>query len=103
MTLTAVINPVVPLNLLFPHQRVICPQSRQSAEYIIVTHNFTNDDLTDGDSPSYQGYSDQKIFHGKQIQRVLSFSTLLLLTMKIKPVANFGVEYLHILNFNYVN
>ena len=57
MNLTAVINPVVPLNLLFPHQRVILPQSRQSAKYIIVTHNFTNDDLTDGDSPSYQPYS----------------------------------------------
>ena len=54
MTLTAVINPVVPLNLLFPHQRVICPQSHQSAKYRIVTHNFTNDDLTDGNSPSYQ-------------------------------------------------
>ena len=54
MTLTAVINPVVPLNLLFPHQRVICPQPRQSAKYRIVTHNFTNDDLTNGNSPSYQ-------------------------------------------------
>ena len=54
MTLTAFINPVVPLNLLFPHQRVICPQSHQSAKYIIVTHNFTNDDLTNGKSPSYQ-------------------------------------------------
>ena len=54
MTLTAVINPVVPQNLLFPHQRVICPHSRQSAKYRIVTHNFTNDDLTDGNSPSYQ-------------------------------------------------
>ena len=53
MTLTAVINPVVPLNLLLPHQRVICPQSRQSAKYRIVTHNFTNDDLTNGKSPSY--------------------------------------------------
>ena len=46
MTLTAAINPMVPLNLLFPHQRVIYPQSRQSAKYRIVTHNFTNDDLT---------------------------------------------------------
>ena len=54
MTLTAVINPVVPLNLLFPHQRVICPHSRLSTKYRIVTHNFTNDDLTDGSSPSYQ-------------------------------------------------
>ena len=54
MTLTTVINPVVPLNLLFPHQKVICPQSRQSAKYIIVTHNFTNNDLTNGKSPSYQ-------------------------------------------------
>ena len=54
MTLTAVINPVVPLNLLFPHQRVICPHSRQPAKYRIVTHNFTNDDLTNGKSPSYQ-------------------------------------------------
>ena len=54
MTLTAVIKPVVPLNLIFPHQRVICPHSRQSAKYRIVTHNFTNDDLTDGNSPSYQ-------------------------------------------------
>ena len=54
MTLNAVIKPVVPLNLLFPHQRVICPHSRLSAKYIIVTHNFTNDDLTDGYSPSYQ-------------------------------------------------
>ena len=53
MTLTAVINPVVPLNLLFTHQRVIFPHSRQSAKYRIVTHNFTNDDLTDGNSPSY--------------------------------------------------
>ena len=48
MTLTAAINPVVPLNLIFPLQRVICPQSRQSAKYRIVTHNFTNDDLTNG-------------------------------------------------------
>ena len=54
MTLTAVINPVVPLNLLFPHQRVIYPHSRQSAKYRIVTYNFTNDDLTDGNFPSYQ-------------------------------------------------
>ena len=54
MTLTAVINPVVTLNLIFPHQRVICPHSRLSAKYRIVTHNFTNDDLTDGDSTSYQ-------------------------------------------------
>ena len=54
MTLTAVINPVVPLNLIFPHQRVIFPQSRQSAKYRIVLHNFTNDDLTDGNSPSYK-------------------------------------------------
>ena len=54
MALTAVINPVVPLNLLFPHQRGICPQSRQSAKYRIVTHNFTNDDLTNGKSPSYK-------------------------------------------------
>ena len=54
MTLTAVINPVVPLNLLFPLQRVICPQSRQSAKYRIVTHNFTNDNLTNGKSSSYQ-------------------------------------------------
>ena len=54
MTLTAVINPVVPLNLIFPHQRVIYPQSRQSAKYRIVTHNFTNDNLTNGKSPSYQ-------------------------------------------------
>ena len=48
MTLTAAKIPVVPLNLLFPIERVICPQSRQSAKYIIVTHNFTNDDLTNG-------------------------------------------------------
>ena len=54
MTLTAVINPVVPLNLLFPHQRVICLQSRQSEKYRIFTHNFNNDDLRDGNSPSYQ-------------------------------------------------
>ena len=54
MTLTAVINPAVPLNQLFPHQRFICPHSRQLAKYIIVTHNFTNDDLTDVNSPSYQ-------------------------------------------------
>ena len=54
MTLNAFINPVVPLNLIFPHQRVICPQSRQSEKYRIVTHNFTNDNLTDGNSPSYQ-------------------------------------------------
>ena len=54
MTLTAVINPVVPLNLLFPRQRVICPHSRLSAKYRIVTHNFTNDNLTNGNSPSYQ-------------------------------------------------
>ena len=53
MTLTAVINPLVPLNLLFPHQRVICPHSRLSAKYRIVTHNFTNENLTDGNSPSY--------------------------------------------------
>ena len=46
MTLTAAINPVVPLNLIFPLQRVICPQSVQSEKYRIVTHNFTNDDLT---------------------------------------------------------
>ena len=54
MTLTTFINPVVPLNLLFPHQRVICPHSRQSAKYRIVPHNFTNDDLTNGNFPSYQ-------------------------------------------------
>ena len=42
MTLTAVINPVVPLNLLFPHQGVICPHSRQSAKYRIVTHKEIN-------------------------------------------------------------
>ena len=54
MTLTAVINPVVPLNLLFPHQRVILTHSRQSAKYRIFTHNFTNDDLTDDNYPSYQ-------------------------------------------------
>ena len=54
MTLTVVINPVVPLNLLFPHQRVIFPQSRQSAKYRIVTHDFTNDYFTDGNYPSYQ-------------------------------------------------
>ena len=54
MTLTAVINPVVPLNLLFPRQWVICPHSRLSAKYRIVTHNFTNDGLTDGNFPSYQ-------------------------------------------------
>ena len=54
MNLTAVINPVVPKNLLFPRQRVIGPQSCQSAKYRIVTHNFTNEDPTDGNSPSYQ-------------------------------------------------
>ena len=54
MTLTSFINPVIPLNLIFPHQRVICPHSRLSAKYRIVTHNFTNDDLTDRNSPSYQ-------------------------------------------------
>ena len=54
MTLTAVINPVVPLNLLLPLQRVIFPQSRQSAKYKIVIHNFTNDDVTNGQSPRYQ-------------------------------------------------
>ena len=48
MTLTAAIKPMVPLNLLFPLQRVIYPQSHQSAKYGIVTHNFTNDDLTNG-------------------------------------------------------
>ena len=37
----------------FPHQRVIFPHSLQSAKYRIVTHNFTNDDLTDGNYPSY--------------------------------------------------
>ena len=62
MTLTAVINPVVPLNLLFPPQRVICPQSRQSEKYRIVTHNFTNDDLTNGKSPSYNiGFKERSI------------------------------------------
>ena len=54
MTLTAVINPVVPRNRIFPRQRVICPHSRQSAKYKIFPHNFTNDDPTDGNSPSYQ-------------------------------------------------
>ena len=54
MTLTEFINPVVPLNLRFPRQRFICPHSRLSAKYRIVTNNFTNDDLTDGNSPSYQ-------------------------------------------------
>ena len=54
MTLTGVINPVVPLNLLFPHQRVICPNSCLSAKNRLITHNFTNDHLTDGNSPSYQ-------------------------------------------------
>ena len=53
MTLTTVINPVVTLNLLFPLQRVICPQSSQAAKYRIVTHNFTNDNLTNRKSPSY--------------------------------------------------
>ena len=53
MTLTAAINHMVPLNLLLPHQRVICPHSPQSAKYRIVTHNFTNDDLNNGNSPSY--------------------------------------------------
>ena len=53
MNLTAVINPVVPLNILFPLQRVIFPQSRQSVKYRMVTHNFTNDNLTNGKSPSY--------------------------------------------------
>ena len=48
MTLTAVINPVVPLNLIFPLQRVICPQSRQSSKHIIVTHNFINVNLING-------------------------------------------------------
>ena len=70
MTLTAFINPVVPLNLLVPLQRVICPQSRQSAKYRIVTHNFTNDDLTNGKSPSYQ-------MDKNQIQYIWLFSLLL--------------------------
>ena len=39
---------MVPLKLIFPLQRVIFPQSRQSEKYRIVTHNFTNDDLTNG-------------------------------------------------------
>ena len=56
MTLNVVINSVVPHNLLFPHQRVICPHSRLSEKYRIVTHNFTNDNLTDWNSPSYQWY-----------------------------------------------
>ena len=64
MTLTAVINPVVPLNLLFPLQRVICPQSRQSAKYRIFTHNFTNDDITNGKSPSYQSSTPYLIHTG---------------------------------------
>ena len=67
MTLTAVINPVVPLNLLFPHQRVICPQSRQPAKYRIVTHNFTNNDLTDVNSPSYQYYNAHRWSNGWDI------------------------------------
>ena len=40
MTLTAAINPMVPLNLLFPLQRVICPQSRQSAKYNILYNSL---------------------------------------------------------------
>ena len=58
MTLTAVINPVVPPNLLFPLQRVIFPQSRQSAKYRIVTHNFTNDNLTNGKSLVINDYNE---------------------------------------------
>ena len=54
MNLTAFINPVVRINLLFPHQKVICPHSRLSEKYRIVTNDFTKDDLTDGNSPSYQ-------------------------------------------------
>ena len=30
-----------------------CPRSRLSAKFGIDTHNFTNDDLTDANSPSY--------------------------------------------------
>ena len=51
---------MVPLNLRFPHQRVIFPHSRLSAKYIIVTHIFTNDNLTDRNSPSYQNQNVQK-------------------------------------------
>ena len=57
MTLTAAIKPVIPQNLLFLLQRVICPQSRQSAKYRIVIHNFTNDDLTNGKTLVINGSS----------------------------------------------
>ena len=40
MTLTAAINPMVPLNLRFPLQRVICPQSRQSAKYNLFNNSL---------------------------------------------------------------
>ena len=40
MNLTASINLMVPLNLLFPLQRVICPQSRQSAKYNLFNNSL---------------------------------------------------------------
>ena len=68
MILTAVINPVVPLNQLVPLQRVICPQSRQPAKYRIVTHNFTNDNLTNGKSPSYQSLVNDSVLDSYEEQ-----------------------------------
>ena len=40
MTFTASINPMLPLNLLFPLQRVIRPQYRQSENYFLFNNSI---------------------------------------------------------------
>ena len=92
MTLTAVINPVVPLNLLFPLQRVICPQSRQSAKYRIATHNFTTDDLTNGKYPSYQSLVNIPLAPLRSPLRPVTEETLVPATRTLSSVPVFPAE-----------
>ena len=57
MTFTLAINPMVPLNLFFPLQRVICPQSRQSANYQFENSlliNLLTKILPNGNTLAYQ-------------------------------------------------
>ena len=49
------------------------------------------------------GSIDKKNSHWNQIQKVLSFLTLLIFKMKINPATNFDTDYLHILNLNHIN
>ena len=58
----------------FPLQRVICPQSRQSEKYRIVTHNFTNDDLADGNSPSCQYSLSTRVDLSFAVHKLAKFS-----------------------------